>query len=314
MIELTILFGLALGILLTLLTCLTIRLLTHPKRRTAAWAIARSLPADPEDLNLDYQNVEIDLEDGPPIELWDIDLSPHSSSSNSTAPRPIIIMLHGWGNSRIDNLGWIDAIGPVGRRLLTFDQRGHGDSAYPTCTWGRHEPHDALAVLQWAKQRYPQHPLILLGCSMGAEYALRTAAIAPAGLIDGLVLDSPYRKIQQVMTRKLTCEGVPTWPNLPIALAWLARRHPSFQMRDTLKLAKNINLPAIVFHGENDSMIPVATANQIATALNASCVIVEDAEHLRGARLNPDVYQQKLNIFFNSMDKDWGKSSSALQE
>ncbi len=71
----------------------------------------------------------------------------------------------------------------LGAPAVRFNFRGVGRSAG---TWdeGRGETDDALAVVAWARDRWPQCPLWLAGFSFGAHVALRAAVVAqPAALV-----------------------------------------------------------------------------------------------------------------------------------
>lgn len=61
---------------------------------------------------------------------------------------------------------------------LRFNYRGVGASA-GTYDEGRGETDDALAVIQWARQRWPGAGWVLAGFSFGALVALRAALVAP---------------------------------------------------------------------------------------------------------------------------------------
>jgi uncharacterized protein len=71
----------------------------------------------------------------------------------------------------------------LGAPALRFNFRGVGHSGG---AWdeGRGETEDALAVIEWARQRWPGRPLWLAGFSFGAYVALRAATLAkPAALV-----------------------------------------------------------------------------------------------------------------------------------
>ena len=70
-----------------------------------------------------------------------------------------------------------------GLATLRFNFRGVGSSA-GSFDAGRGETQDALAVVQWARTRWPALPLTLAGFSFGALVSLRAAALSrPARLI-----------------------------------------------------------------------------------------------------------------------------------
>lgn len=71
----------------------------------------------------------------------------------------------------------------LGAPAVRFNFRGVGQSAG---AWdeGRGETDDALAVVAWARDRWPDSPLWLAGFSFGAHVALRAAVQArPAALV-----------------------------------------------------------------------------------------------------------------------------------
>jgi alpha/beta superfamily hydrolase len=71
----------------------------------------------------------------------------------------------------------------LGAPAVRFNFRGVGASAG---AWdeGRGETEDALAVIEWARRRWPGRPLWLAGFSFGSYVALRAAAQArPAALV-----------------------------------------------------------------------------------------------------------------------------------
>lgn len=75
------------------------------------------------------------------------------------------------------------AMNRIGAPAVRFNFRGVGASGG---AWdeGRGETDDALAVVDWARRRWPGRPLWLAGFSFGAFVALRTAPAArPAALV-----------------------------------------------------------------------------------------------------------------------------------
>ncbi len=71
----------------------------------------------------------------------------------------------------------------LGMPAVRFNFRGVGDSA-GNFDHGKGETADALAVLDWVGQRWPDREQVLAGFSFGAGVALRAAAaISPARLI-----------------------------------------------------------------------------------------------------------------------------------
>ena len=71
---------------------------------------------------------------------------------------------------------------------------------------------DARAIIQWARQRHPDRPLVLFGMSLGSGVAALAAADTSP---DALVIISPYRSVEHIARSR--------FPIFPIR--WLLR-HP----------------------------------------------------------------------------------------
>lgn len=95
----------------------------------------------------------------------------------------VLVLVHGFGNSRHD---WTDVVGALADdvRVVTYDQRGHGDSTHTgdattyTLEW---LAHDLTVLLR------DVGPATVLGSSLGGVVALRTALASPA-LVTSLIL------------------------------------------------------------------------------------------------------------------------------
>jgi alpha/beta superfamily hydrolase len=85
----------------------------------------------------------------------------------------------------------------LGADAVRFNFRGVGQSA-GTYAGGSGERDDALAVLAWCRERWPQRPLYLGGFSFGAAVALSVAArAAPAGLV---TVAPPVERLRDAFT------------------------------------------------------------------------------------------------------------------
>ena len=73
---------------------------THPPRRTAAWAIAHGKPVDPAEIGLRSGEWMLDRPGRVTLPVWEVTLD-----ASSIAEQPTLVLLHGWGRSRIDSLG-----------------------------------------------------------------------------------------------------------------------------------------------------------------------------------------------------------------
>jgi pimeloyl-ACP methyl ester carboxylesterase len=173
------LFALAIAIVLLAYLWLLARHLRHPPRRTAGWALARKRPSDPG---------ELEVHGGPKI-AWSADAVrgvpfwsiARDETTLANAATPTVILLHGWGHSRIDGLSRLEPWLSRGFRIVLPDLRGHGD-AEGASTLGDGDALDVLAIVD----TLPASPLVLAGHSMGGVVAIRVGAmLSERGSQDG---------------------------------------------------------------------------------------------------------------------------------
>src|ERR1700749_2465002 len=107
---------------------------------------------------------------------------------------PLVLDAHGLSSSRANNrrmeLPDFSRVAANGRRLISYDARGHGESS------GTGDPEDytwaALAqdLLAFAEHFSPDSPVSAIGSSMGTGTVIHAAAAQP-GRFDRLVLTAP---------------------------------------------------------------------------------------------------------------------------
>ena len=279
------------GLLTLLLTGLAIALaaatayalwqMTHPPRRTYAYALAKSLPDNP---------AAVPPADGGPftfeswsfrsrgleLHVWDLrgDLPPSPIA-------PILILTHGWGESRIHSLTRAAALRHLFSRLILWDLPAHGDSP-GLCHLGAQEPDDLLQLLQALK---PEAPIILLGSSLGAGVSIAAAA---RRTVAGVIAEAPYRLPITPARNVMRFAGYPYRVSLPLALGllglafghrltWL-NRAPAF---DRAALAAKLAAPLLVIVGDQDAICPLQDSREIAAAATAGTLaIIPDGHHL----------------------------------
>lgn len=157
-----------------------------------------------------------------------------------------LVVFHGNGDTIFDLLPEARAFRQRGLGVLLVEYRGYGT------TFGPPPSEDSLygdgeAAWQWLRARTDR--IAILGWSLGSGIA---AEMAFRGHGHALVLVAPFTSITD-MGRRL----VPILPAGPILKHRL----------DTLAKAPSITQPALVLHGEADSLIPVEMGERVAKAL-----------------------------------------------
>lgn len=270
MLGLAAFFVLGLVFAIASVTAWTLHRLLHPPRRTYATALAQGRPGQPDQLRnaagtpRKFESWTISWR-GMDLPVWDVE---------GDAPAgPVIVMTHGWGDSRIGALTRAEALLPMAARIIAWDMPGHGD-APGSCLLGVHE-HGALRTLveRLAEQ---ETPVVLLGWSLGAGVSIAAMNGWEGGASEWVrcvICEAPYRLPQTPARNMMRSFGLPTTINLPVAMA-LARFRigapPFWQSErgtfDRASFATSVHVPMLIIHGEDDTIAPVRDARDIAEA------------------------------------------------
>ena len=158
-------------------------------------------------------------------------------------PKLCMVFFHGNAGSACDRMYFIDMFEELPADLVVFEYPGYGgDPRKPGETVILEE---ALALINILQSDYSdQLPVFLAGESLGTGVA---TWLAGQTQIKGLVLISPYTSIVDVAAAH--------YPFLPVRL--LSRNRFLAE-----HWAKNVNTPAIAFHGKKDTIIPIRFARQ----------------------------------------------------
>jgi pimeloyl-ACP methyl ester carboxylesterase len=270
LLGLLLLLGIAAAALVGLLTVILVRGARNPPRHTAAHAIARGRPCDPGDLGLACDAWWLERPRGTRLPVWEI-------AGRGPAGSPTVVMLHGWGQSRVDMLvrlePWID----LASRLVVFDGRGHGEAEGGPSRLGDGEDDDLRALLERLDADRP----VLVGRSMGAVIAIHAAARVLAerpDAIAGVVAYAAYADLHDSLRARLRLMGMPVRPMTDLAMAWLRLR--GVRPRPVLDVAAGLTCPLLVIQGADDLVAPVEHgAALVRAAPDATLLRVEGAAH-----------------------------------
>lgn len=270
------LLGVGLVAAVALATVHTAWSLTHPPRRTYAWALARRLPGDPGEL-IPARTFEAFTFRGRRTDL------PAWRVAGDRPDGPVVVMTHGWGSSRVGGLKRLAAVLPHCRAAVLWDLPGHGE-APGFARLGADEHTDLLALLD-AIDAEGRTPVVLFGWSLGAGVCVRAAAEdAEAHDIRGVVCEAPYLTPRTPARAVIALRGLPHRVNLPLAMASLGTLlgvGPKWRDFDRARHAARLGeLPVTVIHGDADPVCPIADGRALAEAApNARFVPIPGGGH-----------------------------------
>ncbi len=192
------------------------------------------------------EEVTLELPDGKRAIAW---ARPHSDAAG-----PAVVFFHGNGENleTVRMSGTFEQLAALGAHVLAVDYPGYGRSTG--------EPSEASltaageAGLEWIARRHPDSKKVVLGWSLGAAVAIRTAANRPSE-VDGLVLMSAWSDLAS-----LAATHYPSW----LVGLGLKDRY------DSVTAAADVRAPVLMIHGSVDQIIPLAQGRQLHEALLAS--------------------------------------------
>lgn len=164
---------------------------------------------------------------------------------------PTILYFHGNAGHLGHRSHKFTAFHEAGFGVLAVSYRGYGDSAGSPTEQGLYA--DARAALQYTRDVLhiaPQH-MIFYGESMGTGVAVQMATeTAPAAL----VLEAPYTSVE--------ARSQELYPYMPVSLLIRDRYH-------SLDKISTVHAPLLIFHGDDDRVIPVRHGRTLLAAANA---------------------------------------------
>ena len=199
------------------------------------------------------------------------------------ADSPAVLYLHGARWNLSASVTRIDRWRQLGFAVLAVDYRGFGKSTdvAPSEAYAYEDAEAAwkhLGTLAPGRKRY------IVGHSLGGAIAAELARREPSA--SGLVLEATFTSVKDMIDES-------PWGFLPVGLI-LTQRF------DTLAKVSQLNMPVLVTHGTNDSIVPFHMGERLYDAVRAPkrFIRVEGAGHhnLSGAGFSD--YQQAVKELF----------------
>ncbi len=290
------LFIIAYGCLGVLLVLRLLYIVLYPPRKSAGRALASGDAIDPADLGLTAESVM--------FSYGGMNQSPGWLIRGGAPAGPVVIMVHGYGDSRFGSLSRVRWFMPHAKQIVIFDLRAHGDSTSPRSYAGIREWRDVQMVIE---QLHDTGEVVLYGSSMGGRIALAAAAMAGGDLsarIRGVIVDGVYRTWHEPLKRLMKIRRQPSEPYISLCRLVLTLVDRRFGRFDACDHAASLDCPMLVLHGSADRLCHPASARAIAAAAKAGkLVIFEGGGHLNLQIVQEDRYRDELAAFFREKVK-----------
>jgi alpha-beta hydrolase superfamily lysophospholipase len=249
---------------------------------------------------LPFRNVKIPDPLGP-MPAW---LIPGTRSPN-TAPvtsSTWAIVVHGHNDNRENGLRIAPTLRRAGAPSLLISYRndlGAPDSPDGLYHLGETEWEDLNAAARYAVGHGARR-LVLIGYSMGgALIAQFMQHSALAGRVNGIVLDAPALDWKSIFEFNAEQMGLPGFLALPLGWTIDARIDPDWDSLDALQHADDFQLPVLLFHGIDDTVVPIDDSDEFAEELGKQVTYyrVPEADHTQEWNVDPRLYEQRLRRF-----------------
>jgi pimeloyl-ACP methyl ester carboxylesterase len=142
--------------------------------------------------------------------------------------------------------------------------------------------------------------VVLVGYSMGGAITLSFMANSEqTESVSALILDAPMTDFSETVLHGARLAGLPT------RIVALTNRFAALVYRfrwsdfDYLKTVSKLEVPVLLFHGDNDRTIPVELSDSFAAARPdiVQYVRVPGADHVRAWNMDPEAYEHTVRDF-----------------
>ncbi len=218
-----------------------------------------------------------------------------------------MLLCHG---ARSSGLGEYRFMAPYlyknGYTLVIPDHRGCGESDGKYMGYGTHESKDTFLWLRYAKERFPENRIFLLGISMGAATVLMMSNHLEDTAVKGVIADCPYTSAWDEFSYQIhTSFHLPDFPFLHICdLYSRLFCGYGFKAASPLDAVKCAEKPILFIHGAADDFVPTFMQDILfdACPTEKEKLTVEGAVHARSYYTNPEAYNAALLQFMEKYD------------
>jgi alpha-beta hydrolase superfamily lysophospholipase len=195
-----------------------------------------------------------------------------------------ILVLHGADSCKESHYDFARAALPLGFGVLTFDQRGHGESTGPM---DQRVIDDVATMADLLRGSLPPAgPVVLRGSSMGGYLALAAAPAARAAAVVAICPASGEGLRRGLESRRFNFAADPH------------SLEPVLAAHNLHTIAPELQIPVLLLHAEGDEQVPVEHSRELARLLvhPASRLVAVPGGHHRSVQHDHDL--QALSLRF----------------
>jgi uncharacterized protein len=222
------------------------------------------------------------------------------------------VVVHGNSLSAADGLRAVPILAEAGFPTLVATYRndpGAPEDPSGKLRYGLTEWRDLEAMVAFALDQ-GSDGVVLDGYSMGGGIVMAFLQRSDlAGDVRAVILDAPMLDFSSTVDDNASREslpviGLPLPPSLTATAKWIAERRfgVDWTALDYLSDTSRYGVDFLVFHGTDDTTVPIETSRAFASSLPARVELVEceGAEHIGCWNLDPDGYAERIGSFLSA--------------
>lgn len=220
----------------------------------------------------------------------------------------LAILIHGYRGRYYSLVSQARIFFENGYDVLCINNRAHDTSEGKYFSMGPKETKDTLGWINLMIKRNPNYEIALFGVSMGGHIAMMSASQTNLPVnVKCIIEDCGYASLKNMLYEATKANHL-IFPRYAVWLGNLyAKVFHHFSFNDSTENAfKNLKLPILLIHGEDDTYVPYANL-----AKNASYVpegIYKEVVTFKGTNHNKSIlqyekYQKTVNDFVNKFIK-----------
>lgn len=239
----------------------------------------RTLDATPGNIDLAYEDVQIDTADGERLHGW------YVPAANA---RGVLLFFHGNAGNISHRLESILIFNRLGLDVLIVDYRGYGRSSGKPSEQGTYLDARAAWDFLVGQKQLPSAKIVVFGRSLGGAVGAQLAAGLAAGQQPAAVIIESSFTSGADMARRL-------YPIYPARL--LTRlEYP------VIDYVRSLHCPVLVVHSRDDEIIPFAMGQEIYAAAPQPKDFIElRGDHNAGFWISRESYTAGLEVFLGKV-------------
>ena len=215
------------------------------------------------------------------------------------------IFTHGRTSSRREGLRILPTLVDLGLPTLLINYRNDRESPRSPdgfYHFGATEWQDLEGAVQYALDHGAAN-VVLVGYSMGGAITVNFLHESPlAPRVKAVVLDAPILSFKDLVDFGAERRGFPA--PLTVVGEGIAglRFNIDWGSQDYWKYAKDFKAPILLFHGGDDTLVPISTSEAMAKLRPDSItyIRVREATHVRSWNMDPKAYTEKVRAFLSA--------------